>query len=247
MKWTGNDVVKTTNILDIDVEYDLLREYREWVGAHTSHQDSSSSKFGDHREHEFMIGLEGELSLDFCDVDLEFKEFGINWRKTDDERLWEVIPWPPTGPPTLFDEEMKELRADFNEDITEDNGELHQRIKAPEHTLEVEDDGNTMLSNPDPDVPSNHATSNSGPPASITTPGTKETPLFEQVPTSDAPTSHELKPATEICQQTGASTSSGGTRAPADFQSDVSISSTPPSDHITQWLQAATTIIRHMN
>lgn len=60
MKYTNNDVVKTTHILDVDAEHDLLEEYKDWVREHTSYQKSISSKCGDHQEYEFMLGLDGE-------------------------------------------------------------------------------------------------------------------------------------------------------------------------------------------
>lgn len=46
LKWTNGDVARTTDIMDVDTEFDLLWEYKGWAEDHAhSAVDSESRKF----------------------------------------------------------------------------------------------------------------------------------------------------------------------------------------------------------
>lgn len=142
---------------------------------------------------------------------------------------------------------MGELPANASEDSTNDNDELNEHTSTAKHTPQAEDENNITASDVNFEAAGDSSMPSGRTYTFVATPGTKETQLLEQVPTS-IPTTYEPKPATEISERTGASTAVlNDTCAPAESQTDVLRSSTPPSDLITQWRQAATTIIKHMN
>lgn len=90
LKYTGGDVAQTTDIMDVDTEFDLLIEYHGWI-----HSNAHSSDVGSESRH-FFEGLWKEVRRDKDDVIHEWEGFdgGIIYRRCEDE-TYTVDCWTP--------------------------------------------------------------------------------------------------------------------------------------------------------
>lgn len=89
VEYTGNDVVKTTRFMDVDSEYDVLRQFEMWA-------EEAINSASDLETAAFFYGLYNEIVEDKDDIDDEWVDMdgGRSFvDKADDEDTYSVSPW----------------------------------------------------------------------------------------------------------------------------------------------------------
>lgn len=93
MKYTNNDAVHTTKIMDTKTEADILSMYSGWLMSNIVEGQDGDDFEVLHRTG-FYLGLAKEVFRDFVDVDGEFKKLGVAmWRSYDGTYSTVGIEW----------------------------------------------------------------------------------------------------------------------------------------------------------
>lgn len=89
LEYTGGDVTRTTDIMDVDTEFELLYEYHGWIQSNVDSGDDAESR-------QFLEGLWKEVGKDKDDVFEEWEGFdgGIIYRRCEDG-TYTVGCWTP--------------------------------------------------------------------------------------------------------------------------------------------------------
>lgn len=86
LKYNNNDVVRTTEMLDASIEFDLLGLYGMWIDDSERHAGESNDQKGE----AFFKRLRDETYLEYVDVSDLWNDLGVSEERMEDA-TWEII------------------------------------------------------------------------------------------------------------------------------------------------------------